>query len=141
MFKLIIADDEEKICDLIQILGEWNKFGIEVVAVCHDGEDTLNKIRKLQPDIVLTDIEMPEYNGLELIQKVREEQIGCEFILISGYKQFEYAHTALSYGVLDYILKPIDGTVLNRALATACEKIKNEKEVHSNAVALEINER
>ena len=73
--KAIIADDESKIIELIRLLGNWEKYGIEIVDECHDGMSALESIRKHKPDLVLSDIKMPDLDGLDLIRITREEQI------------------------------------------------------------------
>lgn len=95
MYKAIIADDENKTCQLIQMLGKWEQFGIEIVAVCTDGEEAFQAIRKHTPDIVITDIRMPIYDGLQLIEKTKDSGLDTAFIIISGYRHFEYAQNAL----------------------------------------------
>ena len=116
MYQAVIVDDERKICNLILELGDWERLGIRVAAVCQDGEEALEQIRRLRPDIVLTDIRMPVYDGLELIRRSEEMGISAAFVIISGYKYFEYAYSALKYGVIDYLLKPIEKEQLNGVL-------------------------
>lgn len=131
MLQAIIADDEYKVCQLLEQLGNWEELGIEVAEICNDGEEAYNAIIKKKPDIVITDIRMPVYDGLELIQKTKEQGIECEFIVISGYRQFEYAYGAIQFGVSDYLLKPIDQQQLNSALSKICKKYtvkKSQKE-------------
>ena len=123
MYRIIIADDENKVCQLIRLLGDWERLQIEIVAVCNDGEDALEKIHKLRPDIVLTDIRMPGRDGLELIETVKKEGIDCSFIIISGYRQFDYARSAMQMEITDYLLKPIDKDQLNAALEKICRRI------------------
>lgn len=105
--KVIIADDEEKICQLIQALVDWNSLEMEVVAIVHNGIEALEAIDKYEPNIVITDIRMPGYDGLEMIRRAKELHSSVEFIIISGYRHFEYAQNAIKYGVKDYLLKPI----------------------------------
>ena len=105
--KVLIADDEEKICQLIVHLVDWDSLDMEVVAVTHNGIEALEAIRKWKPDIAITDIRMPGYDGLELIRASKEVLPQMEFIIISGYRHFEYAQTAIRFGVKDYLLKPI----------------------------------
>ena len=105
--KVLIADDEEKICQLIVHLVDWESLDMEVVAVTHNGIEALEAIRKWKPDIAITDIRMPGYDGLELIRASKEVLPQMEFIIISGYRHFEYAQTAIRFGVKDYLLKPI----------------------------------
>lgn len=114
--KVVIADDEEKICQLIYKLVDWEEMDMQVEAVVHNGIEALEAIREYQPDIIITDIRMPGYDGLELIVRAKEISPNLEFIIISGYRQFEYAQRALKYGVRDYLLKPISQKELNSAL-------------------------
>lgn len=125
MYKAIIVDDEVKICQLIRCLGKWETFQIEIIECCQDGETALECIFRERPDIVLTDIRMPIYDGLEIIQNVRKEGLETAFIVISGYKQFEYARQALQYGVVDFLVKPINENDLNIALEKAITSIND----------------
>jgi len=125
-FKCIIAEDERRMADLVLLLGHWDEYKIDILDVCYNGIDALDSIIKNKPDLVITDIKMPGYDGLALIQKCREYQIDCAFIIVSGYKHFEYAKSAMQNGVVDYILKPIDEEQLNIAIGKAI-KIINEK--------------
>lgn len=136
MFTAIIADDEKKVCQLIHKSGNWDELGIEIVAICYDGEDALASIVHHKPDIVLTDIRMPIYDGLVLIAKTKELEIDSVFILISGYRHFEYAHSAMQFGVADYLLKPIDKDQLNNTLEKICKSLieKRMRESTDNVV-------
>lgn len=116
MLKVLIADDEEKICKLIQILADWKELGMEVVATAPNGMEALRLLALHQPDILITDIRMPGCDGLELISRARELHPNLEMIIISGYAHFEYAKTSIQYGVSDYLLKPINKAELNNAL-------------------------
>jgi two-component system response regulator YesN len=116
MIKVLIADDEEKVCTLIAKLVNWTDFDMEVVATAYNGIEALERIRKLAPDVVITDVRMPGYDGIELIAKVKEINARTEFIIISGYRHFEYAQNAIKYGVSDYLLKPIKKVELHDTL-------------------------
>lgn len=141
MYKVIIADDENKTCQLIQMLGDWERFSIEIAAVCTDGEEAWQAILELQPDIVITDIRMPIYDGLQLIEKTRENGIDASFIIISGYRHFEYAQNALRFGIVDYLLKPVDQQQLNEVLEKTCEQLdKKRKNQQLNDKAKQIVE-
>ena len=131
MYRAIIVDDESKICQLIQFLGNWEEMNIEIIDVCKDGELAIESIMKNKPDIVLTDIRMPVYNGLEIIQQVRKMEMNTVFIVISGYKQFEYARQALQYGVVDFLVKPINKEDLNAALQKAVNGLVDQKNVQN----------
>lgn len=108
MLKVVIADDERMICLLIASLLDWKKYGFEIAGLAYNGVEALELIEKHRPDVVISDIRMPGLDGLELIRKTKEAGIHSEFVMISGFKQFEYAQNAMKYGVKYYLLKPIE---------------------------------
>lgn len=117
--RVLIVDDEFRIGMLIKKLIKWDEIGLECIDVVDKGEIAYNLILSEKPDIVITDIRMPKVSGLDLICMTKER---VKFIVISGYKEFEYARKALQYGVNDYLLKPINEEELNKVL----KKIKKE---------------
>ncbi len=136
MLKVIIADDEDKICQLIYKLINWETLGMKVVAIAHNGIEALDQIYVHKPDIAITDIRMPGYDGLEFISKAREYTGHIDFIIISGYQQFEYAQRAIKYGVSDYLLKPIKKeellatlTKMRNAYLERAEQLSNEEKM------------
>ena len=108
MFKLIIADDERLIREALSTTINWKDLDIELTGICRNGIEAYDMILDESPDIVLTDIRMPGMSGLDLIRRTSEAGIPVQFILLSGYGEFEYAKTAMQYGVKHYILKPYD---------------------------------
>lgn len=144
MYRAIIADDEIKICQLIKAMGNWDELGIEVVDICHSGDDTWESIQKNNPDIVLTDIRMPVYDGLQIINKVNG-QYGMNrnicFIIISGYAEFEYARQAIQYNIVNYLLKPLDKDQLNETLRKACNSLNMKQQQVQNELKLIENKR
>lgn len=125
--KVVIADDEQMVCVVEENLIAWDELNLELSGIAHDGAQLLALILEKKPDIVITDICMPELSGLELIKQVRQQELSVKFIIISGYKQFEFAHDALKYRVDDYLLKPINGQELNDALLKLRMEILNER--------------
>ena len=125
MQKVMIADDEERICQLIEALVDWKALGMEVTAVAHNGLEAAELVGKLRPDILITDIRMPGCSGLELIEKVKRDIPELEIIIISGYAHFEYAKSAIKFGVGEYLLKPINKTELTTTLERLKTKIEN----------------
>lgn len=120
MIRVIIADDEDRICQLIKALVDWKEMGLEIVGVAHNGLEALEQVQKLRPDILITDIRMPGCNGLELVQQAKEFTRELEIVIISGYAHFEYAQQAIRFGVGEYLLKPIGRAELTATL----EKLK-----------------
>ena len=106
MLKLIIADDERIIRETISTIIHWENYDIEVVGLCKNGMETYDMIMDESPDIVLTDIKMPGMDGLELINRVSRTDLNVQFIILSGYGEFEYAKEAMKNGVKYYLLKP-----------------------------------
>lgn len=106
MLKLLIADDERIIRETIFHIIDWKKYDIEVIGLCQNGIEAYDMILDESPDIVLTDIRMPGISGLELIKKFHQTDLYIQFIILSGYGEFEYAKEAMRYGVRHYLLKP-----------------------------------
>ena len=116
MLKVIIADDEERVCRLVQMLVDWDALGMEVAGAASNGLEALELVERVRPDILITDIRMPGCDGLELIERAKKMAPHLEIALISGYAQFEYAQTAIRYDVGGYILKPINKAALTDTL-------------------------
>lgn len=106
MLKLIIADDERIIRETISTIIDWKQYDIELVGLCKNGLEAYDMILDETPDIVLTDIRMPGMDGLELIRRISDTDLNTQFIILSGYGEFEYAKMAMKYGVRHYLLKP-----------------------------------
>ena len=119
-YRMIIADDEEMLIRLIIKLGHFQEHGIEVVGTCRDGEEAYECILREKPDFVLTDIQMPVMDGLEMIGKCRDSCPDTLFVLLSGYRLFEYAQSAVHLNVVDYLLKPVNEEQLNTMLERLC---------------------
>jgi len=127
MYRAILVDDEVKILDLIKQLGHFDELSIEIIDECRDGESALKSICENKPDFVISDIKMPVYDGIELIEKTREAGLDPYFVLLSGYRLFEYARSAIALNVVDYLLKPVDEEQLNKVLISVCKKVDEKK--------------
>ncbi|MFI3174040.1 MAG: response regulator transcription factor [Bacillota bacterium] len=124
--KVIIADDEQRICQLIVNLADWTALGMEVVDTAGNGIEALEKIALHQPHILVTDIRMPGCSGLALIEQAKKILPNLRVIIISGYAHFEYAQAAMKFGVEDYLLKPIKKTELMSTLEKLGESCKKD---------------
>ena len=135
MLRVLVADDEERICQLILALGEWQRLGLEVAGTAQNGPDALQLVRTLMPDILITDIRMPGCDGLKVVEEARRVLPELEVIVISGYAQFDYAQTAIRYGVGEYLLKPINRDALNHSLekmvARCQRRLKKETDMET----------
>ncbi len=114
--KVIIAEDEERIVTLIKALGEWESLNMEVAGVAENGEQAIGLIRTIKPDILISDIRMQGMNGLEVAKWTNENFPDTYVIIISGYKQFDYAYDCLKLKIIDFLLKPINKEELNKVL-------------------------
>lgn len=108
MYRLIIADDEELIRTGLLYRNDWKAMGFEVAAMLEDGSDVLRFMEKERIDVLLTDICMYQVTGLEIARVIQEKYPWVKVVLLSGYREFEYAREAIRCGVYEYLLKPID---------------------------------
>ncbi|MCI7380827.1 MAG: response regulator [Hungatella hathewayi] len=114
--KVVIADDEELICSMLQKIIHFEELGLEYAGCAYNGEQLFDLIQKVEPDIVITDINMPKASGLDVTKNVRFTETTCKFIIISGYRNFDYVYEALKCDVADFLLKPINADELNNSL-------------------------
>ena len=106
MYRLVIVDDEEKILEGISELFPWNNIGFQVVARFTDAKSALTYIGSNPVDVVMTDISMPEMNGIELTKELKLFP-DIKIVLFSSYKDYDYMRAAIQFGITDYLLKPI----------------------------------
>lgn len=127
-YKLLIADDEYWTREKIRNMIEWNEYNIEFMEPAQDGEEVLLRINETKPDILITDINMPIVNGMELISLVKKRHPEVVVFVISGYDDFEYVKTTLMAGAINYLLKPVTKIDLVNAISKALEIISIEEE-------------
>lgn len=126
MLRVVLADDANKVILLMQKLIHWEKLGYEIVGTANDGLQALELVREKQPHLLITDVRMPGCDGIELIQRAKALQPKLHFIVVSGYRKFEYAQNALKYGVEDYLLKPLKQEELTGILLRLKDKLGEE---------------
>ena len=137
MLKVVIVDDEKMICSLIAQLLDWKELGAKIVGMAYTGTEAFEMIQEQRPDIIISDIRMPGYDGLELIKRTKEEGIESEFVMISGFKQFEYAQNAMKYGVKYYLLKPIEEDKLTEIIKEIAENIARRRARKNHEMRIE----
>lgn len=120
MIKAIIVDDELNCCETLATLLERYCPQVKVADVCYSGQAALSAIIEIKPDIVFLDIEMPQMNGFELLEKL--QTINFKLIFTTGYDQ--YAIKAIRFSALDYLLKPIDREELQNAVKKAIQSLE-----------------
>ena len=135
MKKVMLVEDEEFILQGIRYIIDWEEIAMEVTSMAHNGKEALEMFRQEPADIVVTDVEMPLMNGLDLLEEIRKISPRTRFLILSGYDEFEYARKALKLDVEEYILKPINEEQLRQALISAGEHL--DKIDRENAGSME----
>ena len=128
MLKVFLVEDERVIREGFRDRIPWEQYGFRLVGEANDGGMALPLIRKLKPDVMITDIKMPFMDGLSLSEIVKEEFPKIKIIIISGYDDFEYARQAIKAGVDQYLLKPVTRMTLRNVLLELKEKIEQDME-------------
>jgi YesN/AraC family two-component response regulator len=105
-YRLLLADDNDTAREGLRRLLPWEDYGFEVAGVYADGRALIDRIGQGGVDAVITDIRMPFADGIEAARYIAEHGLGIEIILISAYRDFEYARSAVRYRVLNYLVKP-----------------------------------
>ncbi|OBZ13682.1 response regulator [Bacillus sp. FJAT-26390] len=108
MYKMIIVDDEDEVREGVERLTDWKRCGFELVGDFSNGRDALEAVERLRPDVVITDINMPYMDGMELAAHLSALYRELKVVILTGYEDFEYAKQAIKLKVKDYLLKPIN---------------------------------
>ncbi|WP_044914258.1 response regulator transcription factor [Butyrivibrio sp. WCE2006] len=122
METVLIADDEENIREGIKLIIDWEELGFEIAGTATNGEEALSSIMKLNPSLVVMDMQMPKIHGIDVIKKSRALGYEGYFIILSGFSNFSYAQDAIRNRVTNYITKPVD----EDELYDTVKKIKDE---------------
>lgn len=120
MYHVFLADDEPWALMVLKNIIPWTEYGFVVSGEAEDGEQALDRIGRMKPDLVISDIRMPGMDGLKLLRTIREKNWEMEVLLVSGYSDFEYAREALRLGCHGYLVKPVE----EKELIEYLEKIK-----------------
>lgn len=136
-YSIILADDEQHILFGMKNGIAWEELGFEVVGTAQNGKEALELIEEHHPDLLISDIKMPFMDGLELSKVIHENYMNTKIILFSGWDDFEYARLAISYGVSEYVMKPINYDEMKSLLVTMHERLEKEYAEKRNRVRLE----
>ncbi|TBL73940.1 response regulator [Paenibacillus thalictri] len=136
MYKLMLVDDEERVRTGLRISLDWEEQHIEIVGEAEGGLEALEIVAEKQPDIIISDVLMPQMDGLEFTQRALEIVPHAKVILLSGYDHFGYVQTAIRYGAFDYMLKPSKVEELAAVIGKAKQAIEAERSPLKNAEEL-----
>ncbi len=131
MHNVLVVDDEVWMCEGLKKIISKLKLDFTVTGMASDGRHALEKLEQDPFDVVITDINMPGMNGLDLMRHMQEKQFKQPVIIISAYNEFEYARTALRLGAIDYLVKPIKNEELSAVLSNLGGLLLRNKEAVS----------
>lgn len=126
MYKVMIIDDEETIREGLRSVINWNEHNCSIIGEAEDGDEGVRLITALRPDIILTDVRMPGLNGLEMISQIKNLHQNCIVIILTGFREFEYAQQAVKLGAFRLILKPTNTDELLQTIDDAIAELKKQ---------------
>ncbi|OCN04843.1 hypothetical protein A4S06_10075 [Erysipelotrichaceae bacterium MTC7] len=141
MYTVVIADDEYELRKALIHTIDWNGLGFEVVGEAENGAVALELVELLQPDLLITDIQMPFISGIELARQARNIRPYMNIVFISGYDDFSYAQQAIQYNIISYLLKPLSSSELEAELVNIRHKIDDRFAQLSGSLQEDQNEK
>ena len=139
MYKVLLVDDEYMITEGLKRLIPFDKWDMEVVATANHADDALDYVREHPVDIVISDVNMPDKTGLEMIGEMKELLPNSYYILLSGYQEFDYVKKAMNLNVVDYLVKPVDKVELEHLLEKIVSQL-GEKSHESEILSQQLDE-
>ncbi len=133
LLKLVIVDDEPILLSGLLNTYDWASMGFKVVGSAQSGEQAINVIKTVKPHVVLTDIRMKQITGLMVMEEIQKLNMDCLFVVLSAYRDFDYAQQACDLGAYAYLLKPIEDEKLQEtmesAYKTCIQRMENEAKI------------
>lgn len=126
MYKVVVIDDEPIIVEGISRMINWERFECRIAASANDGVEGTQIIRKHAPHIIITDISMPDLDGLSMIAGIKSEFPEMEISILTGYRKFEYAQKAVNLGVTRFLLKPSNMEEIEEAIKVMVQNLKEQ---------------
>lgn len=127
MLKVLIAEDEDIIRKGLAYTIDWLSMGFVIAGEASNGEEGIERIRELKPDVVIADIMMPKMNGIEMIRQVKDE-VRFKSIILTSYAEFDYAKQAIELQASEYLMKPVNVEVLKAVMMRLHDEIEQEHE-------------
>jgi len=137
MRRILIVDDEQPVASgIAHIIRRDFSSGFEIAGLADSGREAIDKVLSLAPDIILMDVRMPGFSGMDAIRELRKKGTTAAFIMITAYERFEIAREAIELGVVDYLLKPVSTEALASSLAMAVTYLDQKDELERNKLEL-----
>ena len=138
MYNILVVDDEKIVRVALRTIINWEENGYHLVGAAQDGVVALKMVEDLKPDIIITDLKMPNMDGLELIKRLKTTSFNGKIIVLSNYNEFDLVREALKYGVMDYILKlKMKPEELLAILKEGTEQLRGERGYKESAQKME----
>lgn len=138
MYKLLIVEDERAIAHGMANSLPWEEWGFQIAGICSNGLEAVEEIRKDKPDMVLSDIRMPQMDGIELMQYLHRHYPEIRIVILSGYNDFEYLQMSIRSEVMEYLLKPTDVDEFEATFKRMKEKLDKERQERLAREAMEL---
>lgn len=130
MYKAAIIDDEPIIVEGLSRVVKWEKYHCELAGTAEDGMSGMEMIRKVRPDMIITDISMPGMDGLTMIAALKSEFPDMEICILTGYRDFDYAQKAITLGVTRFLLKPSNMEQIEEALQAMTANLEKKESLY-----------
>ncbi|NBJ92016.1 response regulator [Parablautia muri] len=127
MFNVLLVEDEKLEMETLRDYVDWKRLGASRVYTARNGRAALECLEAHDPDIMITDIQMPVMDGIELAKRAREEGYQCKIVFLTGYDYYDYMKSAFQVQAVDYILKPFGVDEVEGLIERICEQIGREK--------------
>lgn len=131
MLKVLVVEDEEMIRKGIVLAVDWAALDCVVVGEAANGAEALEAVDRLSPSLIITDLKMPQMDGLEMLRRLRERGNNVYVIILTAYDSFTYAQSALRLGAVDFLLKPFHDGDLEQAVTALRKRIGGEERADS----------
>lgn len=128
MLNILIVEDEPGAARYLSSIIEQSKMDLSICGIAKNGEEALKSIENTRPDIMITDVRMPVMDGIKLVQIMKKLYPAIPVIIVSGYQEFEYARSALSTGVVDYLIKPVKPSRLREILSEIQNSVLKDRQ-------------
>lgn len=132
MYRVLLVDDEALELDALKNYVDWKAMGMELAGTARNGKDAWEKILIKEPDVVITDIQMPVMDGITLADKIFHLNRQIRIIFLTGYDEVEYLKAAIKVSAVDYILKPFSDESIRSAMEKVCEEMEKDSLIQNS---------